>query len=188
VTEQEYTDIPLAPRPHIVICADMGDEQYGVFVCEADILLAALGHAVLKEEISPEEARRIWAPYREYDEGPYSPDTWADYDLEESFGFPLISSEADDLPATEVFISEIRNLDLPDVDIDDYMGRPFSYGQEDYVRGWSGIEAIDKALGDRYCILLNTELRYSLNWESTLDDARKLIRDLRNVAGLRAWR
>ncbi len=137
----------------LIFCVDQqGYEEYGFFMHEADILLWALGYAVEEGDLTLDQMREYWQPYR-----PLWP-TLYETSLREwkEHWWPSLEGDHDTPVTTTFFMREAANVDIPDVG---YLGGySMSTGDIFEVSGVGALAALRKALAGSYRIVLREDL------------------------------
>lgn len=149
---------------YVVFCTDEGDDSYGWFWHEADVLLTALGRDVAEGKMTADEARRAWDTYRGSWPALYEAEEWAEDE------FP-INEELEYLPGSARFWHVAAKLDIPGVGFSDDTS-PAS-GEIFEVWGAESLEALRTELKDRYRIAVKDDLNEYASLDS--EEAKALI-------------
>ncbi len=142
--ELEHLDV----NEDLIFCVDQqGDEEYGFFMHEADVLLWALG-----DNLTLDQIREYWQPYR-----PLWP-TLYETSLQEwkEHWWPSLGGDFDTPVTTAFFMREVRNADISDAG---YLGGySMSTGEIFEVCGADALAAVRQALKGSYRIVLEDDL------------------------------
>lgn len=137
----------------LIFCVDQqGYEEYGFFMHEADVLLWALGKAVEKGDLTLEQMREHWQPYRHLWPTLYETNLqeW------EEHWWPSLEGDNDTPVTTAFFMREAENVDIPDVG---YLGGySMSTGEIFEISGADALAALREAFKGKYRIVLEEDL------------------------------
>jgi hypothetical protein len=160
--------------PYVVFCQyDEPYDTYGLFLPEADLLLMDLGNAVREGEMTTEQAKEMWAPYRELFPELYEPDY--------TEGFPTVDLEVDSLPASHRFNEEVQTLEIPGAG---YVSPSSGSGPVLTIRGQEALDAVRERLHDRYRIVVLDGSEPKEYWRDGPEGTLRVIAWARERAGI----
>jgi hypothetical protein len=160
--------------PYVVLCQyDEPYDAYGLFLHEADLLLMELGNAVRAGTMTVEQAKEMWAPYRELFPELYEPGY--------AGGFPTVDLEVDSLPASQRFNEEVQRLEIPRAG---YVSPRGGSGPVLTVRGQEALDAVRERLHDRYRIVVLDGNEPKEYWRGGPEGTLRVIAWARERAGL----
>jgi hypothetical protein len=144
----------LGVNENLVFCVDQqGSEEYGFFMHEADVLLWALGGAVERGELTLDQLREYWQPYRRLWPTLYEANLkeWNEH------LWPRLEGGDYDTPVTtNFFMRKARGVGMPDVG---YLGGySMSTGDIFEVSGADALKRLRDALAGSYRIALMEDL------------------------------
>lgn len=144
----------LRVNENLIFCVDQqGFEEYGFFMHEADVLLWALGGAVERGELTLDQLRQYWRPYRRLWPMLYEANL---KEWNERLWPRLEGGDYDTPVTTNSFMRKAGGLDIPDAG---YLGgHSMSTGDIFEVSGVGALAALREALKGRYRIVLRGDL------------------------------
>lgn len=165
----------------VVFCTDHGTEdqqgaRYGWFMHEAEVFIYPLSAAVEAGEMTAEEARERFEPYRDLMPQLYDPEEMEGYE----HGFPTVGDFMDwgVGPGISEFWEAAEGAGILDViysEGDSPVSTPWVE-----VRDEEALKALQAAIEGRYKIVVRNQNTYDTSTSSDPEEALRIIEEARN--------